>query len=182
MTMVDGASTIQERVIGVIGRYERSFLVAQNALQRSLCCGLEQAVDLLRCRCALYFEHAVRQRSVEQGNSYGMPIQAACQFRVDQCDRRGTACGGRDQRVQRRSGRRKSLAGRSTIVWVFVTSWIVVIDPCLMVRFSWITFTKGARQLDVQLAASNNAMVVWVIDTFIDTIDDVRGITVLNRR
>ena len=32
--------------------------------------------------------------------------------------------------------RRKSLAGRSTIVWVLVTSWIVVIDPCEMPKFS----------------------------------------------
>ena len=49
--------------------------------------------------------------------------------------------------------RRRSLAGRSTMVCVLVTSWIVVMEPCLIPRFSWITFTTGAKQLVVQLAA-----------------------------
>ena len=49
--------------------------------------------------------------------------------------------------------RRMSLAGRSTMVWVLVTSWIVVMEPCRMPSPSWITFTTGARQLVVQLAA-----------------------------
>ena len=49
--------------------------------------------------------------------------------------------------------RRMSLAGRSTMVWVLVTSWIVVIEPCRMPIPSWITLTTGARQLVVQEAA-----------------------------
>ena len=53
--------------------------------------------------------------------------------------------------------RRMSFAGRSTMVWVFVTSWIVVIDPCRIPKFSWITLTMGARQLVVQDAAVTSA-------------------------
>ena len=53
--------------------------------------------------------------------------------------------------------RRMSLAGRSTMVWVLVTSWIVVIEPWRMPSASWITFTTGARQFVVQEAAVTSA-------------------------
>ncbi len=43
------------------------------------------------------------------------------------------------------------------MVWVLVTSWIVVIDPCRMPSESWITLTTGARQLVVQEAAVTSA-------------------------
>lgn len=43
--------------------------------------------------------------------------------------------------------------GASTMVCVFVKLWMVVIQPCLMPSFSWMTLTTGARQLVVQLAA-----------------------------
>ena len=49
--------------------------------------------------------------------------------------------------------RRRSLCGASTIVWVFVRSCSVVIDPWRMPMPSWMTFTTGARQLVVQDAA-----------------------------
>ena len=49
--------------------------------------------------------------------------------------------------------RRASAAGRSTIVWVLVTSWSVVIEPWRMPISSCSTLTTGARQLVVQLAA-----------------------------
>ncbi len=49
--------------------------------------------------------------------------------------------------------RRRSLCGASTIVCVFVMSWIVVIDAVSMPSPSWITFTTGARQFVVQDAA-----------------------------
>ena len=39
------------------------------------------------------------------------------------------------------------------MVWVLVTSWIVVIEPWRMPSPSWMTLTTGARQLVVQLAA-----------------------------
>ena len=43
------------------------------------------------------------------------------------------------------------------MVWVLVTSWIVVIDPWRMPSASWITLTTGARQLVVQEAAVTSA-------------------------
>eukprot|EP00963_Diacronema_lutheri_P007625 scaffold660_cov365-Pavlova_lutheri.AAC.5 len=43
--------------------------------------------------------------------------------------------------------------GASTMVCVFVTLWTVVMHPFTMPKFSWITFTTGARQLVVQDAA-----------------------------
>ena len=46
-----------------------------------------------------------------------------------------------------------SFPGLSTIVCVLVTLCIVVIDPCTMPIFSWSTFTTGAKQFVVQLAA-----------------------------
>src|SRR5690554_2348437 len=49
--------------------------------------------------------------------------------------------------------RRRSLWGASRITWVLVMSWMVVMEPWRMPRFSWITLTTGARQLVVQLAA-----------------------------
>lgn len=39
------------------------------------------------------------------------------------------------------------------MVCVLVTLWIVVMQPCTIPIFSWITFTTGARQLVVQEAA-----------------------------
>ena len=49
--------------------------------------------------------------------------------------------------------RLRSLLKPSTTSWVPVTSWRVVIEPCLMPKLSCTTFTTGARQLVVQLAA-----------------------------
>jgi hypothetical protein len=43
--------------------------------------------------------------------------------------------------------------GASMIVCVLVTACTVVMHPCLIFRFSWTTFTRGARQLVVQEAA-----------------------------
>mmetsp|Transcript_13572 Transcript_13572/g.33994 ORF Transcript_13572/g.33994 Transcript_13572/m.33994 type:complete len:295 (+) Transcript_13572:683-1567(+) len=48
----------------------------------------------------------------------------------------------------------------SSIICVLVTSWIVVMLPLTMPSFSWITFTTGARQLVVQLAA----VTMWSFD------------------
>ena len=47
----------------------------------------------------------------------------------------------------------KSFDGLSTIVCVFVTLCIVVIDPCLMPSDSCTTLTIGAKQFVVQEAA-----------------------------
>ena len=49
--------------------------------------------------------------------------------------------------------RRRSLWGASTIVWVFVRSCSVVIEPWLIPIPSWITLTTGARQFVVHDAA-----------------------------
>ena len=49
--------------------------------------------------------------------------------------------------------RRRSLWGASTTRLVLVGLWMVVICPCRMPRFSWTTFTTGARQFVVQDAA-----------------------------
>ena len=49
--------------------------------------------------------------------------------------------------------RRRSLWGASTITWVLVTSWMVVMTPRSMPMPSWSTFTTGARQLVVHDAA-----------------------------
>ena len=43
--------------------------------------------------------------------------------------------------------------GASTMVCVFVTLWMVVMDPRTMPRFFWTTATTGARQLVVHEAA-----------------------------
>ncbi len=68
--------------------------------------------------------------------------------------------------------RRRSFAGRSTMVWVLVTSWIVVIEPCRMPSPSWITFTTGARQLVVQEAAVTRRA-ARVVDVVVHAIDDI---------
>ncbi len=49
--------------------------------------------------------------------------------------------------------RRRSLCGASTMVWVLVTSWTVVMTPCRIPMLSWTTLTTGARQFVVQEAA-----------------------------
>ena len=49
--------------------------------------------------------------------------------------------------------RRRSLCGASTTTWVLVTLCMVVIMPCLIPRFSWITLTTGAMQFVVHDAA-----------------------------
>ena len=50
--------------------------------------------------------------------------------------------------------RRRSLCGASTMTWVLVTSWIVVISAVLDAdRCSWSTLTTGARQFVVHDAA-----------------------------
>ena len=111
-----------------------------------------------------------------------MPIQATCQFRVDQCDRRGTACGGRDQRVQRRSGAAQVFSrpvyNRLGVRDIMDRRDRPVFDGQVLVDH----FHHRSKTVGRTTSCRNNAMVVWVIDTFIDTIDDVRGITVLNRR
>lgn len=43
--------------------------------------------------------------------------------------------------------------GASTMVWVLVRLCTVVMQPCTMPNFSWMTLTTGARQLVVQDAA-----------------------------
>ena len=50
----------------------------------------------------------------------------------------------------------KSPLYKSTGTCVFVTSWIVVIAPCLIEKFSLTTFTMGAKQLVVHDAAVIN--------------------------
>ena len=45
---------------------------------------------------------------------------------------------------------RQSFAdGPSTVFWVAVYAWMVVIRPSMIVNFSWITFATGARQFVV---------------------------------
>ena len=111
-----------------------------------------------------------------------MPIQAACQFRVDQCDRRGTACGGRDQRVQRRSGSAQVFSrpvyNRLGVRYIMDRRDRPVFDSQVLMDH----FHQGSKTISRTTGCSNNAVVVWVIDAFIDTINDVCGITVLNRR
>ena len=122
-------------------------------LQRSLGGGLEQAVDLLDGRGPLDLEDAVGQRSVEQRHPDGDAVEPAVQLRIDQPDgrRRAGVVGISDRQAAR--ARRRSLWGASTIVCVFVMSWMVVMTPWRMPMPSWITLTTGARQLVVQEAA-----------------------------
>merc|ERR1719446_782430 len=42
--------------------------------------------------------------------------------------------------------------GPSTVSWVAVMAWTVVIKPSTIPNFSWTTFARGARQLVVQEA------------------------------
>merc|ERR1712222_179065 len=42
--------------------------------------------------------------------------------------------------------------GPSTVNWVAVIAWTVVIKPSVMPNFSWITFVSGARQFVVHEA------------------------------
>merc|ERR1719265_2687362 len=42
--------------------------------------------------------------------------------------------------------------GPSTVSWVAVIAWTVVIKPSLIPNFSWMTLASGARQLVVQEA------------------------------
>ena len=42
--------------------------------------------------------------------------------------------------------------GPSTVFWVAVVAWTVVINPSTIPKLSWITLAKGARQLVVQEA------------------------------
>merc|ERR1719422_1301623 len=42
--------------------------------------------------------------------------------------------------------------GPSTVFWVAVVAWTVVMRPSKMVKLSWITLARGARQLVVQEA------------------------------
>merc|ERR1719454_1977043 len=39
--------------------------------------------------------------------------------------------------------------GPSTVSWVAVIAWTVVIKPSTRVKLSWITFVRGARQFVV---------------------------------
>src|SRR3989338_4851427 len=45
--------------------------------------------------------------------------------------------------------RQSFLEGTSTVFWVAVTAWQVVISPSTIPHFSWRTFATGARQLVV---------------------------------
>ena len=119
---------------------------------------------------------------MEQGDPYGMPIQAACQFRVDECDRRGTACSGQDQRVQRRSGAEqvfsKPVHKRLGVRNIMDRRDRPVFDGQVLVD----RFHHRSKTISRTTGCSNNAVVVWIIDAFINTIDDVRGITALDWR
>merc|ERR1719312_2088890 len=44
------------------------------------------------------------------------------------------------------------LEGPSTVFWVAVTAWTVVMRPSTIPKLSWMTLAKGAKQLVVQLA------------------------------
>merc|ERR1719313_928937 len=57
--------------------------------------------------------------------------------------------------------------GPSTVSWVAVMAWTVVIKPSIIVNFSWTTFARGARQLVVQeaLETTVSAPVYFVLFT-----------------
>ena len=48
-----------------------------------------------------------------------------------------------------RPPRQSLLEGPSTVFWVAVVAWTVVMRPSTMVKLSWMTLAKGARQLVV---------------------------------
>ena len=51
-----------------------------------------------------------------------------------------------------RPPRQSFLDGPSTVFWVAVAAWTVVMRPRLMPNFSWMTLLSGARQFVVQEA------------------------------
>ena len=51
-----------------------------------------------------------------------------------------------------RPPRQSFLEGPSTVFWVAVVEWTVVIRPSSMPKVSWMTLASGARQLVVQEA------------------------------
>jgi hypothetical protein len=51
-----------------------------------------------------------------------------------------------------RPPRQSLLEGPSTVFWVAVVAWMVLIKPSTIPNLSWITLARGARQLVVQEA------------------------------
>ena len=49
-----------------------------------------------------------------------------------------------------RPPRQSLLEGPSTVFWVAVVAWIVLIKPSTMPKLSFMTFARGAKQLVVQ--------------------------------
>ena len=49
-----------------------------------------------------------------------------------------------------RPPRQSLLEGPSTVFWVAVVAWTVVIKPSAIPNLSWMTFARGAKQLVVQ--------------------------------
>merc|ERR1719392_514798 len=50
--------------------------------------------------------------------------------------------------------------GPSTVFWVAVVAWTVVIKPSEILKLSWITLARGARQLVVQEAFETTFMLL----------------------
>ena len=49
-----------------------------------------------------------------------------------------------------RPPRQSFMEGPSTVFWVAVVAWMVLIKPSTMPYLSWMTLARGARQLVVQ--------------------------------
>jgi hypothetical protein len=141
------------RVIDVIHRHEGAFFVAQDAGEFTLGGGLEQGVDLLRGDRRA----ASKTKSVSEAFSSG--TRTACPFSLPVSSGKILVMAlaepvvvGISDLPQARA-RRRSLWPRSTMRWVLVMSWMVVMQPWTMPTCSCITLTTGARQLVVQEAA-----------------------------
>jgi len=56
--------------------------------------------------------------------------------------------------------------GPSTVFWVAVVAWTVVIKPSEILKLSWITLASGARQLVVQEALETTFMLLSYFSLF----------------
>ena len=74
-----------------------------------------------------------------------------------------------------RPPRQSFLEVPSTVFWLPVMEWTVVIRPSLMPKASWRTLATGARQLVVQEALETKSMLV-VIGCVVHAHDEHRGI------
>jgi hypothetical protein len=86
------------RVVLVVDRHQGAFLVAEDARERPVRGGAQDAVDLLDGGSAFDLEDAVRKRGVQQRHAHGEPVQASFELGEDQADRSRRAGRRRDQR------------------------------------------------------------------------------------